>query len=389
MKRRSLIGIGINTGTSADAIDAALVEFGSRSLHNRIELLWTRSYPYPAALKQLFMELVDFTGTLETTTWFDRVGKFDFALGSAFSDAAMKVIRASGISKRRISFIGSHGQTVWHAPYRTGQGSGIFSTGSTIQLGNPSVIAARTGIPVVAHFREKDVALRGQGAPLAPVLHFELFRNYAPAVVLNLGGIANITVIPSSSHFSSVYGFDTGPGNRLIDIAVDAGTAGRDRFDRGGKRAGKTNVDTGLLGELMQDAFVKKRPPKSTGRERYNKTYLSLKGIAPGDADTVATLTAFTAHAIVYNISHFVRQRIKNVIVCGGGANNRSILRHLSELLPGVSVRTARDFGYEPQVIEPMLFAYLGYLGFNRIPVDLRNITGSSAPFVPGGIYYP
>ncbi len=384
-----MIGIGINTGTSADAIDIAIVEFGRSRASSGLKLLWSGTYPYPARLKQVFLELVDHISTFTPSTWFDMTGRFDVALGGAFADAVLKAIPSSGIRKKDIAFIGSHGQTVWHAPMRGKRGTGFLSTGTTIQLGNPSVLAVKTGIPVVAHFRDKDVALGGQGAPLAPVLHGKLFGRYAPAVVVNIGGIANITVLPPPTAPTKIYGFDTGPGNRLIDIAVEAYTDGKRSFDAHGGIAAKGSVDQALLRRLMQDPFVRKRPPKSTGREYYNQTYLTLNGIQSHDINTIATLTAFTAHAVGYNIKHFVRHGINDVIICGGGANNDMIIRHLSGHLPDVAIRTVQDLGYAPNVIEPMLFAYLGYLGFNRIPIHIKSVTGSSSPFVPGGIYYP
>ena len=385
-----MIGIGINTGTSADAIDVVVAEFGRTHSRPSVKLLWSGAYRYPAGLKRLFLELVDFTATLTPSTWFDMAGRFDFGLGMAFSDAVEKTIRASGIRKSAIAFIGSHGQTVWHSPAPAGHSRGrLSSTGSTIQLGSPSVTAVRTGIPVVAHFRDKDIALGGQGAPLAPVLHFELFRKYAPAVVLNIGGIANITVLPSQRDFSRVYGFDTGPGNRLIDIAAEAYTNGRQSFDRDGRIAGRGVADANLLSVLLQDRFIRRHPPKSTGREHYNKTYLTMQSIRLDDVHTVATVTALTARSIAYNIEHFVKPPIKNIIVCGGGSYNRTILKHLSGLVHGADIKTAEDLGYNAYAIEPLLFAYLGYLGFNTIPVSFKNITGSTRTFVPGGVYYP
>ncbi len=387
---QGMIGIGINTGTSADAIDVAIAEFGKGGAFPSVRLLWDGTYPYPPELKRLFLGLADRMAPLEPSVLLGMIGRLDFALGIAFSDVVERAINASGIGRRRISFIGSHGQTVWHGPLPAGpHPRGHFSTGSTMQLGSPSVMAVRTGITVVAHFRDKDVALGGQGAPLAPVVHFELFRRYAPVAVLNIGGIANVTVIPSRSDPRPVYGFDTGPGNRLIDIAVEASTGGRMAFDRDGVLAGKGNIDGALLRRLMADPFVRRRPPKSTGRERYNKAYLTSRGITPRNPDTVVTLAAFTAHSIAYNIRHFVRHRIKGVIVSGGGANNRTLIRHLSEMMPDIGIKTVRDMGYAPNVIEPLLFAYLGYLGFNRVPVRLKGITGSTAAFVPGGVYYP
>ena len=382
-----MIVIGINTGTSADGIDVAMVEFGRARSHPPVNLLWSGTYPYPAQLKRLYLNLVDSANTITAPAWFDMAGRFDSGLGIAFSDAVAKAMQSSGIKRSAVACIGSHGQTVWHAPGRSG--SRRFAGGSTIQLGSPSVVAETTGIPVVAHFRQKDVASGGQGAPLAPVLHFELFRNYAPAVVLNIGGIANITVIPLQDDFSRVYGFDTGPGNRLIDMAVEAYTQGRKTFDSNGRFASRGGINALLLERLMRDRFVKKTPPKSTGREYYNMSYFAANAVPSGDLDTIATLTAFTAHAVAYNIDRFVKGRMKHLIVCGGGARNGAILKQLSGLMPGVTIKTVEELGYNSFSIEPMLFAYLGYLGFNRIPVSFKNITGSSLAFVPGGIYYP
>lgn len=386
-----MIGIGINSGTSADGVDIAVVEFGGSSTGSHsIRLLWSGSSPYPPSVKQLFLELVDHAPLLTSAAWFDIAGRFDTQLGAAYAGALFKALRASGIKKSRVAFIGSHGQTVWHAPGPSVRsGTRQFGHGSTIQLGSPSVLAERTGIPVVAGFRNKDVALGGQGAPLAPILHFELFRRYAPAVVLNIGGIANVTVIPSQGSFSGVCGFDTGPGNRLIDIAVAAYTQGRQGFDRNGILARRGTTDAVLLEKLMRDRFVMRRPPKSTGREYYNEAYLRAHGVPLDEIDSIATLTDFTAHAVAGNLRRFVKRRIRRLIVCGGGARNKAILGQLSGLMDGVEVMPVETFGYPASAIEPMLFAYLGYLGFNRLPVRLRNITGSSHPFVPGGIYVP
>lgn len=382
-----MIVIGINTGTSADGIDVAMVEFVRTGPHPPVKLLWSGTYPYPAPLKRLYLNLVDSANTLTAPAWFDMAGRFDSGLGIAFSGAVTKAMQSSGIKRSAVACIGSHGQTVWHAPGRSG--SRRFAAGTTIQLGSPSVVAEMTGIPVVAHFRQKDVASGGQGAPLAPVLHFELFRKFAPAVVLNIGGIANITVIPLQDDFSRVYGFDTGPGNRLIDMAVEAYTQGRKAFDRNGRFAGRGRINAVLLERLMRDRFIKKTPPKSTGREYYNMSYFAANAVPSGDIETIATLTAFTAHAIAYNIEHFVKGRMKRLIVCGGGARNGAILKQLSGLMPGVTIKTVEELGYSSSAIEPMLFAYLGYLGINKIPVSFKKITGSSRAFVPGGIYYP
>lgn len=249
-------------------------------------------------------------------------------------------------------------------------------------------MAEKTKLPVIAHFREKDLALGGQGAPLAPILHAELFRKYAPVVVINIGGIANVTVIPSYPS-NTVYGFDTGPGNRLIDIAVETYTHGKNSFDKNGYIAEKGIINSRLLSILMQDPFVRKKPPKSTGREYYNKAYLNRYNINLKHPGAISTLTAFTAHSIAYNIKHFVKHNIEQIIVCGGGAHNTTLIKHLIKLLPNINIKSVETVGYKSTEIEPLLFAYLGYLGLHKIPVNLKHITGSTKAFVPGSICYP
>jgi anhydro-N-acetylmuramic acid kinase len=385
-----MIGIGVNTGTSADAIDVVIAKFSGYKIHPAIEVLYSSSYLYPSHLRFILSELVENSHKFLASDWFKMLGEIDTGLGVAFSDAVLKTIRKSGIKKSSISFIGSHGQTVWHLP--TGarhKGKAVYLKGYTLQLGGPHIIAEKTKLPVLAHFREKDVALGGQGAPLAPILHAELFRKYAPVVVINIGGIANITVIPSYSALSMVYGFDTGPGNRLIDIAVKAYTHGKNSFDKNGYIAQNGTINTGLLSRLMKDPFVRKKPPKSTGREYYNKAYLKKHKIHLKNPDDISTLTAFTAHSIAYNIKHFVKHPVKQIIICGGGAHNIAIIRYLHDLFPEIGIKTVEELGYKSYEIEPLLFAYLGYLGLNKIPVNLKHITGSSEAFVPGSIYYP
>ncbi|MGB9736179.1 MAG: anhydro-N-acetylmuramic acid kinase [bacterium] len=385
-KEAKMIGIGINTGTSADAIDVAIVDFNDMFPNTSIKLLWSGSYPYPVKLKRLFLKLVDHGDRYTSQAWFSTMGSFDTELGIAFADAVLKSIKTYGIKIQNINFIGSHGQTVWHAPAGTSKAQGY---GTTIQLGNPSVIAVRTGIPVVADFREKDVANNGQGAPLSPILHFELFKALAPVGVLNIGGIANLTIIPSDRDFLKVYGFDTGPGNRLIDIAVEVITNGRKHFDESGKLAKKGIVISTALTRLMRDPFVRKRPPKSTGREYYNLEYIKAHGLSLYNIETISTLTAFTSHAIVFNIKHFVKTPIKRLIVSGGGVKNRMLIAQLSGLLPDIQIIPVEKLGYKYRDIEPMLFSFLGYIGFNKVPINLKHITGSSTAFVPGAIYYP
>lgn len=381
-----MIGIGINTGTSADAIDIAIVEFNGMFPNVSIRLLWSGSYNYPVKLKELFTKLVENKNKYSQKAWFSMIGEFDANLGMTFANVAIDAIKTSGIKEHAISFIGSHGQTVWHKPLEPSKNNNY---GVTIQLGNPSILAEKTGIPVIADFRGKDIANHGQGAPLSPVLHFQLFRELAPVGVLNIGGIANLTVIPSNKDFLKVYGFDTGPGNRLIDIAVRTYTRGKYCFDKNGGFAQKGIIISEKISSLMRDSFVRKPPPKSTGREYYNEAYIRSHSLSLYNIDTISTLTYFTAYAVAFNIKRFVNDPIKQLVVCGGGGKNKTIIKQLSLLLNNMRITSVEKLGYRYADIEPMLFSYLGYLGFNRIPINLKHITGSDSVFVPGAIYYP
>src|SRR2546422_379168 len=279
--------IGLMSGTSADGVDAALVDIRGTGHDLKIKLKAFRTFPSPTVFRERLVQAMT-GGTVEDVCHLNGV------LGEWFSRAALKVLKAAGVPPRRVALIGSHGQTFHHLP-KPRREPVIGSVRSTLQLGAPAVIAERTGITTVADFRSRDMAAGGEGAPLTPYLHFLLFRHPSRArAVINIGGISNLTYLPAAGSLRSVRAFDTGPGNMVVDGVVRYVTGGRQQFDRSGRLARAGKVDEGLLRRLLQHPFLRRRPPKSTGREEFGERFVDrfvLLGRLAGlsDADLVAT----------------------------------------------------------------------------------------------------
>ncbi|OLB81522.1 MAG: anhydro-N-acetylmuramic acid kinase, partial [Nitrospirae bacterium 13_2_20CM_2_61_4] len=311
--------IGLMSGTSADGVDAALVDIRGTGHDLKITLKAFRTFPYPTAFRERLLQVMT-GGTVED------VCHLNGALGEWFARAALKVLKAAGVSPRRVALIGSHGQTLHHLP-KPRREPVIGSVRSTLQLGAPAVIAERTGITTVADFRSRDVAAGGEGAPLTPYLHYQLFRHPSRArAVVNLGGISNLTYLPAGGSLQSVRAFDTGPGNMVVDGVVRSVTGGRYQYDRSGRLARAGKVDEGLLRRLLQHPFLRRRPPKSTGREEFGERFIDrvvlLGRLARlSDADLVATATAFTARTIA-DAQKFLPRPVEEVVISGGGARN-------------------------------------------------------------------
>src|SRR5580700_11312305 len=316
---RSTLALGIMSGTSADGIDVALVRVARRkaSLEN------FAVFPFPRGVQKAILKLGE--GGPVTT---GEISQLNFLLGEIFAGAALAACKKFRVSPAQIAVIGSHGQTVFH------QGIPAAFNGrriaSTLQIGEPSVIAGRTGITTVGDFRPADMAAGGQGAPLVPFVDFLLYRH--PRIgraALNIGGIANVTVIPAGAKTEDVYAFDTGPGNMVIDALVRHFTHGRKAFDRNAEMAGRGKALPGLVAALLRDKYFLKRPPKTAGREQYGEKYLR-KLLAHREvrraraADVIRTVTILTALSIVDAIHRFVfsRTKVNELIVSGGGARN-------------------------------------------------------------------
>jgi anhydro-N-acetylmuramic acid kinase len=367
--------VGLISGTSADGIDAALIEIEGAGETTRVRLLDFRTNPFDPALRARVLAL----GGARA----DELLRIHYRLGEEFAAAALDVIVPARRAGLDVHLVGSHGQTARHHP-RTMDADG---RAATLQLGEPAVIAERTGLPVIGDFRPRDVAAGGEGAPLVPLVDWLLFRD--PGVTracLNLGGIANVTVV--TEHAGGVRAFDLGPANMPMDLVVQAWTAGRETFDRDGARAASGRPDTGLVAELLQHPFLALPPPKSTGREAFGDVFVQplLARCAGREADLLATLTRFVAEAVGLGVRRWVGEPLAEVLVSGGGARNTTLMAALRETLAPVPVRSLAEVGIDPDAKEALAFAVLANETLFGRPGNVPGATGAAGPRVLGKI---
>lgn len=380
--------IGLMSGTSADGVDAALVDIRGAGHDLKIRLLAHRTFPYPPPFRVRLLEAMT-NGTAADACHLNA------ALGEWFAKAALRLLKAARVPAGRVALIGSHGQTLHHLP-RPRRESGIRSVRSTLQLGEPAVIAERTGITTVADFRTRDMAVGGEGAPLTPYLHYLLFHQASRSrVVVNIGGISNLTYLPARGGLGDVQALDTGPGNMLIDGVMRHVTADRRTFDRGGRLARAGTPNEGLLGTLLEHPFLRRRPPKSTGREEFGERFVAYflrqgKLLGLSDADLAATATAYTARTIA-GARKFLPGSVDEVLVCGGGAQNASLMRMLQDEWNhhsgrGIPVRTVEALGWDGRALEAVAFAVFAYQHVKGVPCNLPNVTGAKRAVVLGTV---
>lgn len=363
--------IGLMSGTSMDAIDAVLVGFRGDS----IELVAHHTHPLPKTLRGSLLDAAH-----DAATPISRMTELDVQTGRLFAGAALALLRHSSISAQKIRAIGSHGQTIYHRP--------SSDAPTTLQIGDPNIIAERTGIVTVADFRRRDIAADGQGAPLVPAFHRAVFHSASEdRVVLNIGGIANITILPRDAG-EPVRGFDTGPGNALMDdwIRRHQGVS----FDRDGAWAASGRVQTGLLNALLNDSYFAQPPPKSTGREHFNPSWFTdvLQSCQSSfaAADVQATLCELTAAAIVLAIEEHA-PTVTRVLVCGGGARNAHLMTRLHARLTPRIVEPTDLHGIPSQWVEAMAFAWLARQRLMGSPGNLPAVTGARHSVVLGAVY--
>jgi len=366
----STLFIGLMSGTSMDAVDAALVDFSSASP----KLLATHSSRLDTDLR-VALRALGHGGAGEL----DRYGQLDAQVGELFAEAARGLLQKAALKADRISAIGSHGQTVLHQP------AGPYPY--SLQIGNPSLIAERTGITTVADFRRADMAAGGQGAPLAPAFHNAVLRSPADdRVVVNIGGIANITVLPADSN-QPVIGFDTGPASTLMDAWTQQHL--NKRMDEGGRWAAGGSVVKPLLDWLMSDPYFKLAPPKSTGFEYFNAAWLNTKlgehGASITAQDVQATLCELTAVSITQAITEHAPDT-RQVLACGGGVHNTHLMQRLRALLPACQVDSTAVYGVDPDWVEAMAFAWLAKQTLEGKPGNLPSVTGAKRAVVLGMI---
>lgn len=359
--------IGIMSGTSVDGIDVAIVRMAEKP-----QLICFNEYSMPEELREPILRLSE-PGVDEI----DAMGELDCALGLAFANAALESIESAGLKTQDITVIGCHGQTIRHRP--------AARHPFTLQIGNSAAIAENTGITTVSDFRSRDIAAGGEGAPLVPFAHRKMFGSSNQNIaVVNIGGIANITWLGKDGNTT---GFDCGPGNMLMDALMLALTDGRCGYDVDGEMAARGSVCHALLNQLMQHPFLKRHPPKSTGKEDFGQEIIDQILAWPdlSDADRVATACAFTIHGIASAI-RFLPDTPTAWLVCGGGTRNPYLMQKISEKLAPASVSTTETAGIPPQAVEAVSFAILAHrtiLGQNNI---LGAVTGARRDVCGGTI---
>jgi len=362
--------IGLISGTSADGIDAALVTIADQDL----QVVQASTTPYPPSLRQ---RLLDLAHSQYARDPLDELGELDQLVGASFAAAARQLLQTAGLAAHEVRAIGSHGQTVRHRP--------SAAQPFTLQLGNPAVIAAQTGIPVIADFRRRDMAEGGQGAPLAPALHAALFHSDQEfRAVLNLGGIANLTLLPAQGE---VTGFDTGPASCLLDAWAQRHLSAD--YDQNGAWAAGGRTIPLLLTELLADPYFRQPPPKSTGREQFNLAWLEqhlLDHTLPAPRDLQATLAELTA-ATVADALKTHAANCTRLLVCGGGVHNKDLLARLSWHLPDTRIESTAAHGLNPDFVEAAAFAWLARQHLKGLPGNLPSVTGANRAAILGSHY--
>jgi anhydro-N-acetylmuramic acid kinase len=389
---RPRLALGLMSGTSVDGIDVALVRIApsitANAAHARLENFAT--IPFPPAVRGEVLRIAE--GKRVSS---GEISQLNFRLGQIFGEAALRACRKFRIAPRRLSVIGSHGQTIFHQGLLGGfLGAAVAST---LQIGEPALIAAITGVTTVGDFRPADMAVGGQGAPLVPFVDYLLYRHPRRGrAVLNIGGIANLTVIPKAAPPREVIAFDTGPGNMVIDALVRHFTGGRRSYDAEAQMASRGRLLPSLLDALLAEKYFRQPPPKSAGREQYGGPYVG-KILAWGrrhrarPEDVVRTATMLTALSITDALNRWILPRtpIRQLLVSGGGARNPLILAQLSAALAGIEVATTDSLGLPGDAKEAFIFALLADQTLHGRPANLPSATGARRPAILGKICYP
>ncbi len=379
-KKPSRLVVGLMSGTSADGIDAVLTRITGSGLSTKVEQLGFYCLPFDAATRRAILDICggNSGGTRE-------VCLLGTHLGMLYARAVRELLKAT--KTETVDLIGCHGQTVYHIPEETDYlGNAIRGT---LQIGDPSYLAEEFGCPVVSDFRIRDMAAGGLGAPLVPYTEFLLYRSETEDVALqNIGGIGNVTLLPAGCSLDEVTAFDTGPGNMVMDALAAKITNGELGYDDGGKLAASGHVIQELLEWMLEDPYLYKQPPKTTGREYYGAEYVK-KLLAFGDyplVDILATATSFTAQSIALSLRRFAPRMPARLVVGGGGSRNPTLLRMLQEALPEVTVQTQENLGLDSDAKESVAFAILANESLFGICNNAPSATGAKHPVVMGRI---
>jgi len=385
MKKEKKLVIGLMSGTSADGVDAVLVEITGHGIETKVRQLAFVSPPYTEEARERILRVAagDFGGSKELCL-------MNVWLGEVFADTCLLLCEKAGVKPSDIDLIGTHGQTLFHVPVAEEYlGRPIRAT---YQIGEPSVLAERIGAITVSDFRVRDMAAGGLGAPLVPYTEYILYSDPSRHVGLqNIGGIGNITVLPRGGALEDLTAFDTGPGNMMIDNVIGRITNGRLRYDAGGQMAASGTVSDALLSELMKDPYLAVKPPKTTGREYYGNDYVdrimdTAASLGLSGADTLATVTMFTAKCIAHSADHLCPVRPERLIVGGGGSLNDTLMQDIRICLPDVEVMTNEDLGFDSSAKEAVAFALLANETIHGMCNNAPAATGASHPVIMGKI---
>jgi anhydro-N-acetylmuramic acid kinase len=377
--------VGVMSGTSADGVDAALVRVRGRGEEVSWKLLRHETLHYSAKIRDLILRCSE-PGSGDTAS----LCRLNVLLGELFARAVTHVAERAGLDPRSVDLIGSHGQTVHNLP------APVTITGitvrSSLQIGEPTVIAERTGITTVANFRARDLAAGGQGSPLDSYVDFLLFHNRSRGrLIINIGGVASLTAIPANTSRDRVLGFDTGPGNMVVDALVSRLTGGRESFDHGGRYGRKGKVAEELLARMLDHPYLLAPPPKSCGREEFGRPF--LESILKDNAslppnDLIATVTRFTAESIAFACRRHVLPHnvYEEAIVSGGGARNDYMMEQLRAAIPELSIKESDEYGLPAAAKEAVAFALLANETIQGMPGNLPSVTGCGHPVILGTI---
>ena len=388
-RQHQRLTVGLMAGTSLDGVDAALVQLTGPIERPRVKLLRFITVAYPA---ELHARLLHISGGGATKA--AEISELNFHVGEAFARAVLRVCRRARVDPKRLAVIGSHGQTIFH------QGSAVGKVrASTLQIGEPALIASLAGAPVVADFRTADLAVGGEGAPLVPLVDYLLLGNdRLGTVALNIGGIANVTIIPARARPADVFGFDTGPGNMVMDALVRHFTGGAEGYDAGGGVAAQGQVIDAVLWQALRYPFFHRRPPKSAGREQFGREFVTRYFLAKSDGrreDLLRTALELTAWSIANALQRSVFPRFEpgrklhRLVVSGGGAHNRLLITRLQELLPALQLHVSDDFGLPVDAKEAIAFAILAERTLHGLPGNLPSVTGANRSAVLGKVVQP
>ncbi len=377
--------VGILSGTSADGASTGIIKVKGFGKSTELELVSYKTYPYPLAIREELFKLFD-----PETSSTESICEMNFLLGHFYGDCVRRIVEETNLQMDDIDLIGSHGQTIWHHP--RGDTFSGYPNLSTLQIGEPSVIAEKTGTSVVADYRKADMASGGEGAPLTPYLDYILFSSMeSNRIIQNIGGIANLTYLPRDPDLDDVIAFDTGPGNMVLDALISYYTKGKSQYDEDGKTALKGKTDHELLERLLDEPYFRLEPPKTTGRELFGESY-AMKIVEQASEldltpeDVVATATSLTVESIVKEYEKLLGQglEIDEVFVSGGGYHNKAMITQLGKRITPIILESHEKLGLPGDAKEAVLFAVLANEFVNNSPSNMPRVTGARKRVVLG-----